>query len=126
MTNYHQTIRTIGNGGVHKDGHTFPLEAAIRAVHTERGDLVLAALTDVSARYAAMQREAMARALFQSVIDAANEFSIIASDSNGLITVFNSGAERLLGYCAAEMVGKQIPIVLHDPEEVRCRSEILS
>jgi len=40
------------------------------------------------------------------VLASASEVSIIATDPDGLITVFNRGAERLLGYSANEMVGK--------------------
>jgi PAS domain S-box-containing protein len=60
-------------------------------------------------------------ALLAGVLDAASEVSIIATDPAGLITVFNRGAERLLGYTAEEMVGKQTPAPLHLPAEVGAR-----
>jgi PAS domain S-box-containing protein len=62
----------------------------------------------------------------QAVLDAATQLSIIATDIEGLITVFNSGAERMLGYRAEEMVGRQTPAVLHLEPEVRARGEELS
>jgi len=62
----------------------------------------------------------------QAVLDAATQVSIIATDTEGLITVFNSGAERMLGYRAEEMVGRQTPAVLHLESEVRARGEELS
>src|SRR6185295_1225983 len=40
------------------------------------------------------------RNFVKDVLDAATQFSIIATGSDGLITVFNSGAERMLGYGA--------------------------
>jgi PAS domain S-box-containing protein len=40
------------------------------------------------------------------VLDAASEVAIIATDHRGLITLFNQGAENLLGYPAHEVVGK--------------------
>ncbi|MHA4894118.1 PAS domain S-box protein [Pedobacter sp. PWIIR3] len=52
------------------------------------------------------------------VLHAASEVSIIATDENGIITVFNTGAEKLLGYTAEEMIGKATPYQIHMPEEV--------
>ncbi|WP_286277371.1 bifunctional diguanylate cyclase/phosphodiesterase [Naasia aerilata] len=64
------------------------------------------------------------RDLFAGVLDAATEQSIIATDAQGLITVFNTGAERMLGYTAEEMIGTS-PERLHDPAEIRARAEDL-
>src|SRR5262249_1236030 len=60
------------------------------------------------------------------LLSAATEQSIIATDANGLITVFNRGAERMFGYPAEEMVGKETPLMLHDPDEVAARAAELA
>ncbi|MBL0168260.1 MAG: bacteriohemerythrin [Propionivibrio sp.] len=52
--------------------------------------------------------------------------SIIATDVNGLITLFSPGAENMLGYSAEEMVGKQTPLLIHDSREILARSEELT
>ena len=52
------------------------------------------------------------------VLHAANRVSIISTDIKGTIQVFNSGAEKITGYSAAEMVGKCTPECLHLPEEL--------
>jgi diguanylate cyclase (GGDEF)-like protein/hemerythrin-like metal-binding protein/PAS domain S-box-containing protein len=52
--------------------------------------------------------------------------AVITTDLNGLITVFSPGAENLLGYSAAEMVGRQTPLCFHDAEEIRLRAGLLS
>lgn len=52
--------------------------------------------------------------------------AIICTDVSGLITVFSPGAEKMLGYSAAEMIGKQTPLVFHDPAEIRERAAHLS
>ncbi|TRO10770.1 PAS domain S-box protein [Ectopseudomonas mendocina] len=67
-----------------------------------------------------------ARVYLQAVLDSATGVSIIASDSTGTITLFNSGAERLLGYRAEEMVGLRTPAVIHLEEEVQARAAELS
>ncbi len=57
----------------------------------------------------------------QSVLDGATNVTIIATGREGLITVFNAGAENLLGYKADEMVGKFTPAIIHLESEVIAR-----
>jgi len=64
--------------------------------------------------------------LLGSVLDSASQVSIIATDPQGLISVFNRGAERLLGYRAQEMVGLQTPALIHLPEEIAAHGAELS
>ncbi|NTE00612.1 PAS domain S-box protein [Agrobacterium tumefaciens] len=56
--------------------------------------------------------------LLDDVLSAATGMSIIATDLEGTITVFNQGSEQLLGYTAEEMIGIQTPVIFHDPKEV--------
>ena len=53
-------------------------------------------------------------ALPHAILNSAN-FSIIATDEKGIIQLFNVGAERMLGYTAAEVVNKINPSDIHDP-----------
>ena len=64
-------------------------------------------------------------ALQSAILNSAN-FSIIATDEKGIIQLFNVGAERMLGYSAAEVVNKIKPSDMHDPQEVQARAESLS
>lgn len=48
----------------------------------------------------------------QAVLDAAMEFAIIATDLQGRITLFNLGAERMLGYEQAELLGQPVKVLL--------------
>jgi len=66
-----------------------------------------------------------AGALQNAIITSAN-FSIIATDEKGIIQLFNVGAERMLGYSAAEVVNKISPSDIHDPLEVIARAQALS
>ncbi|GEM_PF-1384934 len=65
-------------------------------------------------------------ARLNAVLNAATQVSIIATNTNGLITVFNKGAERMVGYRAEEMVGKQTPAILHLECEVIAHGKRLS
>ena len=64
-------------------------------------------------------------ALQNAILTSAN-FSIIATDEKGIIQLFNGGAERMLGYRAAEVVNKINPSDIHDPQEVMARAQALS
>ena len=75
-----------------------------------------------SGRQAALLK---AGALQNAILNSPN-FSIIATDEKGIIQLFNGGAERMLGYTAAEVVNKITPSDIHDPEEVQARAHQLS
>ena len=64
-------------------------------------------------------------ALQNAILTSAN-FSIIATDEKGIIQLFNVGAERMLGYSAAEVVNQISPSDIHDPDEVIARAKALS
>ncbi|MDZ7937876.1 MAG: CHASE domain-containing protein [Rhodoferax sp.] len=64
--------------------------------------------------------------LLASVLSAATEVSVIATNTKGVITIFNSGAERLLGYEASEMVAVQTTASIHLRSELLARNAELS
>src|SRR5664280_440417 len=66
-----------------------------------------------------------AGALQSAIFNSAN-FSSIATDANGVIQIFNVGAERMLGYTAAEVMNKITPADISDPQELIARAEALS
>ncbi len=68
----------------------------------------------------------LAKIRLQQVLNAATQVSVIATDTDGLITVFNAGAEKMLGYTAVEMVGLQSPAILHVLSEVVAHGRTLS
>jgi PAS domain S-box-containing protein len=60
-----------------------------------------------------------------AIFNSAN-FSSIATDARGVIQIFNVGAERMLGYTAAEVMNTITPADLSDPREVIARATALS
>jgi len=66
-----------------------------------------------------------AGALQSAIFNSAN-FSSIATDAKGVIQIFNVGAERMLGYAAAEVTNQVTPAHISDPQEVVARASALS
>jgi len=64
-------------------------------------------------------------ALQNAIFNSAN-FSSIATDASGVIQIFNVGAERMLGYAAADVVNKVTPADISDSQEVIARAKALS
>jgi PAS domain S-box-containing protein len=67
----------------------------------------------------------IARALQNAIFNSAN-FSSIATDANGVIQIFNVGAERMLGFTAEEVTSKITPADISDPAELLARANALS
>lgn len=82
---------------------------------------VVMVFQDVTREYQTRAALSAAQALNQGVLRSA-AYGLIATDPHGLITLFNREAERLLGYTAEEVVGKQSPAIFHDPEELTRRA----
>src|SRR6184192_2670310 len=64
-------------------------------------------------------------ALQDAIFNSAN-FSSIATDEKGVIQLFNVGAERMLGYAAAEVLNQITPADISDPQELVVRAKALS
>ncbi len=87
--------------------------------------IILLAMEDITARKQADEALLQAGALQKAIFNSAN-FSSIATDAKGVIQIFNVGAERMLGYTAAEVMNKITPADISDPQEVIIRAEALS
>jgi PAS domain S-box-containing protein len=112
--------------------HTFPIigrrvmllnARKLQAGH--HGELLVLAMEDVTARKMAEEELLKAGALQSAIFNSAN-FSSIATDEKGVIQIFNVGAERMLGYMAAEVMNKITPADISDPQELITRAKVLS
>src|SRR6202021_957928 len=81
--------------------------------------------TDNTARKRAEEALLKAGALQSAIFNSAN-FSSIATDADGVIQIFNVGAERMLGYAALEVINKITPADISDPQEIIARAQALS
>ncbi len=71
------------------------------------------------------ERLAIAPTLQLAIFNSAN-FSSIATDAKGVIQIFNVGAERMLGFTAADVINRVTPADISDPQEVIARAKLLS
>lgn len=113
---------------VWNDGEIRYIKADARVERNEQGDAVrvIGVNYDITPLRRVEEEIRRSRQLLANVLQAASDFSIIATDREGLITIFNSGAERMLGFSADEMVGKQSPAIIHLQDEVEARGKELS
>jgi PAS domain S-box-containing protein len=56
--------------------------------------------------------------LFEGIMRAASNIAVISTDVDGVIRLFNAEAERMLGYQADEMIGRETPLLFHLPTEI--------
>ena len=112
---------------IRKDGSRFPAIVSVTALREARGAIIgyLLIGTDNTARKQAEEALLKAGALQEAIFNSAN-FSSIATDEKGVIQLFNVGAERMLGYSAADVVNRITPATISDPQEVVARAAELS
>jgi PAS domain S-box-containing protein len=82
--------------------------------------------TDIRQAEAVQEAEPLQSAILQRAIFNSANFSSIATDAKGVIQIFNVGAQRMLGYTAAEVMNKITPAALSDPQELIARAAALS
>ena len=88
-----------------------------RAYPISEEGMIYAVARDVTEEKVTQELLRQTTAFQNAVLDAAN-YSIISTDLDGTIRIFNSTAEKWLGYNAAEVIGQTTPGILHDSEEV--------
>jgi PAS domain S-box-containing protein len=112
---------------IRKDGSRFPALVSVTALRDGSGSIIgyLLIGTDNTARKHAEEALLKAGALQDAIFKSAN-FSSIATDEKGVIQIFNVGAERMLGYSAADVMNKITPADISDPQEVIARAKSLS
>jgi signal transduction histidine kinase len=112
---------------IRKDGSRFPAIVSVTALRDDQNVIIgyLLIGTDNTARKRAEEALIKAGALQGAIFNSAN-FSSIATDEKGVIQIFNVGAERMLGYKAADVMNKITPADISDPQEVIARAKALS
>ncbi|MFV3074557.1 response regulator [Niveispirillum fermenti] len=101
------------------DGSTVWLRWEVHPWHDLDGGIggIVMFTEEVTARKRAEAETRRLTAELQAIVDSADN-AIIATDPVGIIRAFNRGAERMLGYRAQDLVGKETPKLFHDQNEI--------
>jgi two-component system sensor kinase FixL len=120
LTNYTTTgiKKIIGSGrevvGLRKNGDTFPMDLAVSEVKMGERRVFTGIVRDITERKRAEQQlvdsDARTRAILAAAVDA-----IIIIDERGTIESLNGAAERLFGFDSADMVGKNVKMLMPSP-----------
>jgi two-component system CheB/CheR fusion protein len=116
------TARVMGHqrtlAALRSDGEEFPVEATISQVTVGGQKLFTAIVRDISERLradaAVRDSEARFRTIFETAVD-----GIITIDEWGIVTSFNPAASRIFGYAPAEVVGRNVSILMPEPDRSR-------
>jgi PAS domain S-box-containing protein len=107
-----------------KDGRLIQVEFVSNVYLVGEEKVIQCNIRDITTRKQAEEALLQAGALQSAIFNSAN-FSSIATDAKGVIQIFNVGAERMLGYAAADVMNKITPADISDPQEVIARAKAL-
>jgi PAS domain S-box-containing protein len=93
---------------VRKDGSRFRAHAIVDAVRDDDGEVIgFAKITrDVTQRELSRQRLIDSETKFRRLVEAVVDYAIFQLDPSGVIQTWNSGAQRIKGYTADEIIGQ--------------------
>ena len=129
--NVEQQVQRIVEAARHTVHHQFErsrpngMSLEIRGAPMPGGGFVTT-YADITARKQAEADLQRTTRMLQSVLDSASEVAVVTLDLQHHITLFNKGAERLLGYTAEQAIGHLHPEVFFDPAEFEARSSAIS
>jgi PAS domain S-box-containing protein len=103
-----------------RDGREIPVDISLAPLETGDRRLVMAAVRDATEHTRIEQELRDSRERFQLLINGVEDYAIFMVDPGGHVASWNSGAERIKGYTAEEILGRPIS-VFYTPEAARAR-----
>ncbi len=113
---------------IHRSGSTVYAILAVSVVRDLYGHVLYFVSQVIDITYLKKIEQQLSEALQnnQGILDASTQVAIIGTDTKGIITTFNKGAENMLGYTASEVLYKLTPELIHVADEVITRGKHLS
>lgn len=102
---------------IHKKGHIVWVHLSVAKIVDKKGEILyfISQLADITKQKLAQLEIEKTTSQLQSLMDASTHVIIFARNEEGIITVFNKGAENLLGYKKEEIINKQSTDLFHHP-----------
>ena len=112
LTEFCAAIGTAGRASFEtrhrrRDGTTFPVELRVVAFHADGQAYLIGIARDITERRRSDEALRQSELRLRRIIEAARD-AIIMTDADGLVTFWNPAAEGLLGYSAAEALGRDV------------------
>lgn len=106
---------------INKKGNIVYIILGVSMVKDSEGKILyfICQIIDISAQKTFEMQLGNTIAYNQALLDASTQVAIIGTDTNGIITTFNEGAEQFLGYEAEELINKETPKFIYIEEEVK-------
>jgi PAS domain S-box-containing protein len=120
LTNYHRTgvAKIIGIGrevvGQRKDGTTFPMDLSVGEAKEDGESIFVGIIHDLTERKRSEQAIREAAQRLKAVVDTAVD-GVILIDARGKVMMFNPACEALFGYGAAEVIGRNVKMLMPAP-----------
>ncbi|MBB6368214.1 PAS domain S-box-containing protein [Xanthomonas sacchari] len=115
------SVSPIAGTGGGTIGHSHLLHDVTEQVRAQAR--VLELNTTLEQQVAERTSELVTYSALQRAILANAGYAIVATDPDGVITLFNPAAETLLGYAAHELIGRKATGLFLDPEQLSARAE---